>query len=67
MKYVIQMTDVSQDGAMCGKMYYLAETEAEMERMINTFKEGYQGLVVTCLGPITTPNKWMQERISEHI
>jgi hypothetical protein len=60
MKYIIRYTDTNPDGGTCGTMYYLAQTERDMERTIKAFAEGHPYSTVTCLGPIFDEMpKWM--------
>lgn len=66
MKYVIKTVATGPEGHHEGTQYYIAETECEMERFVNTFKNDTY-FSVTCVGPVATPALWMQKRIDEHV
>jgi len=65
MRYVIKTVLTGPEGHHEGTQYYVAETEREMERFVNAFKEDTY-FTVTCIGPVATPSEWMQKRINEY-
>ena len=67
MKYIIKVADITQDGGTAGIMYYIAETEREMERVCNAFADGHPYTTVTCLGPIFPMPKWFNEIVNKHV
>ena len=63
MKYAIKITSCCPEGAVTGINYWVAKTEAEMERIITADFGGY--CYVNCLGPITEPADWQQKIIAK--
>ena len=66
MKYIVKAVATGPEGHHEGTQYYVCETEREMQRMINAFKEDTY-FSVTCVGPVATPTNWMQKRIDEYV
>lgn len=63
MRYIIRHTESNPDGETCGTSYFVAETEREMERICRTFREGHPYNSITCLGPVMSIPKWMNDII----
>lgn len=66
MKYVVRVTETNPDGGTCGTQFVLCDTERDMERMINAFRDGHDYTAVTCLGPIVDPPKWMKKIVDNY-
>lgn len=66
MRYVVKAVSTGLEGQHEGTRYYICDTEREMQRMLNAFKE-QSYLSVTCLGPVATPANWMQNIIDKHV
>lgn len=66
MRYIVKAVSTGPEGHHEGTQYYVAETEREMERFVNTFKEDSY-FTVTCIGPVAMPSNWMQKRIKDHV
>lgn len=66
MKYVVRVTGTNPDGGTCGTQYVLCDTERDMERMINAFKDGHDYTTVTCLGPLVELPKWMKDIVGSY-
>ena len=66
MRYIVKSVEISLDGGQCGTRYFVCDTEREMERMVNAFKDD-QYCTVTCIGPVGALSKWMKEKIEQHV
>jgi hypothetical protein len=62
MKYIIQVQYGNPEGGRDGTRYWLAETENEMQAMIDGLT-GVSYVMPTCLGPIIAPTPWEQQKI----
>jgi len=64
MKYAVIVTETCPEGGIVGRAAWLAESEAEMQAMVDACKNkcSYMG---TRVMPLETPNPWVKDKIAE--
>ena len=64
MKYAVIVTETCPEGGIVGRAAWLAESEAEMQAMVDACKNkcSYMGTQVM---PLETPNPWVKDKIAE--
>lgn len=64
MNYAMRVVSSNPEGATEAIEYWMANTEDEMEAMLEAQKD-VSCCGITCLGPVTEPSKFMQVKISD--
>ena len=62
MRYIIKQVNCCPEGAVQATRYHVADSEGEMESIINANLGGYTAF--TCLGPVVELSKHIKDLIS---